>query len=574
MSGLFDDKPIMPVIAEVVPGTDPQLPNNGERKRRHYIEEIWDPDIYDRKDAYKYVVPREGELVDDVKMHMTYEVTHVDFQGKRYKSTLVPWLIYDDNNDQGDGNLIFGLPGGFNQGERVMAVDYSVRPNRAVIDGRIVCPNAAYGLVYEGNVVGDLGKVISAMYNSSTVMETNHVPVTLAVVKDYTNRVIMTTDPFSVVLNAEELPDGSRATLVFFDVNGNYIPPVYRLGVQHSAYLKHHQVGKKYVKGIELICPWFTNSNETDLIYLPFNVALQSVEFRALVHFSDGSSTEHVVDGRKMSLYGLAEHKPTTPGQESSIVLSYSFDDSEEVYLATPGAPKHMSKSYRIQTIPVNGSYSPRIYTYPVWDKTAYKLRHYLYDLNRNFAIDVTAFVKLNDKSDVFSPTKYGIEQNMIFNLTLRDANPTFSTWIHVQHTTITLFKDINGPGRRWDVRHSYTKPAYTAIPVKVVNSGVNTTVNLTAGFATQKEWLAGLYSAIEPLYDLTTEEFPPTPTHFEICDLTNQRFRFPIGNWNKANKIAVELPIGNTLFIRWFNVLQNGTELQLGITGVVADNS
>lgn len=572
---MFDNNPRTPVKSGVFPGNTPQIPNAAERKVVRYLDEIFDPDIHNPDDIAKYVIPQEGEIVVDVVNKRFLEVSHVDKHGT-WKSTFVPWEIVAEEGDS-EYQLFPKHEYGFLQGELALFIDYTVRPPVARVDANAVAPDAAYAILYKGNNIGEAGQVISAQYAGVELIN-EKIPVSPVVYDNLENKTIMGADSFSVNVNEADMPNGTRATLVYFDVNNRPIPPTYSLATQHCGYLRDHQLTKRYVKSIELISPWFTNSSTPNTLYIPINLALKTVEFRAKVHYSDGTSSEELpvnsYNGNNgFTLNGLNQYKPTTPGQTSNaLVLSYAFKESEQAYIVQAGAPRHISERFTIVATPAEGAYSPRIYSYPYWDvNSGWKLKHYLTDLERKYCRDVTAMVTLNEASPAFDGRKYGEEQNLIFNLNMRDVAANYEPWSFVQETSITLYNDATAEGRKWDVRHSYGKPPFVSMTVEFAPQTGGTVKARFANIATVDEFVAKGYLAFEPLLDPRTEVNAPNPTHFDILRTNNtSRTGIPIGEFNKLPIDSLSLVHGEGVYIRWVHREPNGNELQLGVSAAV----
>lgn len=572
---MFDNKPTTEAVGAVA-ALAISTTNSGERKSFHYIENIFDPDKHPIEDLTKYVVPQELELVFDVPNGMIYYVSKVDWQAT-LKSSLVPWPIVNINSSGTiEQDTIFGNRGGLLNGEALLAIDFSVRPPVARVDATVMRPGAAYALVYKGTDPSGNGKVISATYDNSQNLLNNRVPCKLAEIVDRTNSSIMTTGSFSVTENELALSDGVRCTLAFYDQGGNFIPPEQPLVVQHCAYMKDHQIGTRYIESVELISPWFTNTGEPETLMVPINVNLLSVELRARVNYSGGGSEDYPVNGTKFNLYGINEYRPTWVGQRSEIALVYKLATDEQFLLAKPGNPEFEPRIYTIQADAVKGAYSPRIYTYPQWDTATgrYKLVHFLYDLDRKTRLDVTAYVKLSDSSPAFIPTLYGTLQELSFVLNLRDVNTTYQSVTFKQHIGVVLYKDINGPGKRWDVTYASGMPYFGGKVATATNKSTATTFNLSVnnGFSAYDKWLEGMYYAVLPSFNSRIETKAPPPTHFDLMDETGRKWRFPVASWNKDNLIGVEMQKGKTFYISWLIVNANGSELQLGITGVTVE--
>ncbi|QDH47035.1 virion structural protein [Aeromonas phage LAh10] len=559
----------------VVPGNKPSIGNNDGRKAVHYIEQIFDPDIHPIELMSKYIVPEEGELVVDMPNHVFYEVEHVD-RHATWKTTLGPWNPIPEASGN-DYTLFPKHEYGFLQGEMALMIDYSVRPPVARVDANCVAPNAAYAHLYNGDVFQDTD-IISATYSGVDFID-NKIPVSPVVLDNFENLTIMGANTFSVQRSDKELPNGSRCSLIFKDQAGRPIPPIYPLAVQHCSHLRDHELGTRYVKSIELISPWFTNTSNPKTLFIRINVLLKTVEFRARVHYSDGTSSDPVpvntFNGNNgFKLLGLDQWKPTVPGQSSdSLVLTYAFAEHEQAYMAQPGQPRHMSEKYTIVAVPGEGTYTPRIYSYPYWDNmNGWKLKHFLTDLDRKYCRDVTDIVTLNESSPAFDGRKYGEEQNLIFNLNMRDVSASYEPWSFMQHTSPTLYNDATAEGRKWDVRHSRGKPPFVSMTVEYIAQAGGGVKAKFAGIANDKEFLDKGYWAFDPLMDPLTEIKAPTPTHFDLVRVNGSvRTGIPIAGWKELPIDAFSLTPGEGLFIRWVRRESDGNELQLGVSAAVS---
>lgn len=572
---MFDNKPIPPGTGSpVVPGNTPQRPNEGDLKRVWYIDQIFDPDIHPVEDMSKYIVPYEGELVHDVPNKRMLEVKHVD-KYATWKTTFANYFLLPEKSDS-DYDLFPQHEYGFLQGELALAIDYSERPPVARVDSNAVAPDAAYALLYKGAIISEKGQIISASYTGQDFID-NKITVSPVVMDNLENKTIVGCNSFSVQLNKDELKNGTRCTLVYYDVAGRPIPPTYPVVVQQCAYLRDHQLSKRYVKSIELASPWFTNSTKPNTLFIPINLPLKQVEFRAKVHYSDGAVEEQPVNSfngtNGFTLHGIDQYKPTTPGQISdAVVLTYVFKEHEQALIAQPGQPRHMSEVYEIVATPSKGAYSPRIYTYPYWDGAAgWKLKHFLTDLERKYCRDVTDIVVLNEASPVFEGLKYGEEQNLIFNLNMRDVSAVYEPWAFVQHTTITLYNGATSVGRKWDVRHSYSRPAFANMTIDFWDETGGVTKAAFADVTTVDEFLDKGYWAFEPMMDPRAEVKAPAPTHFDIVRVNGTaQTAIPIASFKDLPIAAMALNGGEGLYLRWTRRDETGAELQLGVSAGV----
>jgi len=564
---MFDKLPNSSTVSGAVAALVANSRNKGERMGPYYLRDIFNPDVHPIDDLHKYVVPLEEELVYDPPGFRTFMVTHVDWQAT-LRSTMILWHSEDVGDGTTDQDWIFGPRNGPGLGEALLSIDFSVRPNVARIDSTIMRPGAAYALLFLGdNIDKDGGgKIISAQYSSSGALLKNQVPTVLAAINGYTNANIMTTGQFSVTENEQSLSNGRRCTLCFYDQGGEFIPSAQPVMVQHSAYMRDHRIGIRYIEEVELLSPWFTNIGDPNLA---------SIELRAVIHYSDGGVSEpEPVNGGRFTLHGLEEYRPKAPGQTAKVNLTLALDENEQLLIADPGSPNHKSRIYTFQAGAVKGAYSPKIYTYPQWSAVlgGYRLQHFLYDLDRKTFVEVTDQVTIGDTSPPWREKSYGVAQSMVFNLNLKDVAQTYESLTFVQHTEIVLLKDINGPGTRWTVNYAYGKPTYQAGVLVASNNGTSTTFNLTNGAANQAAWLDRLYWKVDPSYDVWDEEIAPTPTHFELVHEDSRRWQFSVADWNKNNLFPIEFQKGKTWYINWLYKEADGTTFQLAATGVTVE--
>lgn len=559
--------PPVPSNAEwAVPGAGPQLPGPNDVGRFLYMHQVWDPDRYDKKDAYKYKVPFEGEVVFDNVTDIFYKCIKVDKENLLKPTFKIINAFKDNDNDGHDYDRdIFGIEAGF-QGEAILGVDYTVRPNRARVDAEVVCPAAAYALVYKGTTVTP-ENIISAVYSSSGIMMTKELPLELAGISILDNKNIMTTLPFSVTLNAEELPPGAKATLVWYDREGNPIARPVILNVQHTAVLHDHNIGRRYVERIELAAPWFTNSTKPDTMNIPINVQLETVAFYAIVHYSDGTHQEYPIDGKKIQLKGIREHTPSAPTQTSALTLVYWFDKDEAAYEADSGIGDSKRKNYTIVCEPFKGAYSPKLYFTPQFDGRVWGMRSFLTDLDRQFAIEATDKMWLNESSPAFRPTSYGVEQNLIYNVRLSDLSPDFTPMIFKMHVTVVLKKPTE-KGSKWSVRYSYLGATYDDPTFKATQHVEGTRLDISAGAETVEDWLTKMYVALDPSYNPEREKAAPMPNAFELIDSTGRVWPFELIHWNQRLRFDKTFADGETLIIRWYKVDESGSKALLAVGG------
>lgn len=572
---IFDTYPVAANPGTVVPGTLPSRPNEYTFKRDWYIDQIYDPDIHNVEDVWaKYVVPYEGELVKDIANKLLYVVSHVDTS--TWKSTLVPFAFVSNGGDQSEYPLFPQHEYGMLQGELPLLIDYSVSPPFARASAVAYAANPSYALLFEGSSILDGQKPISAVYaNQDLVTDKIGVATVMPAGFNVEQDILKCTTPFSVTLPKEQLKNGTRTTLVYYDENKNPICS-YSLMTQHSEYMRDRRLSRRFVKDIELVAPWFTNSSTPNTLYIPVNLTLSSVEFTARVHYSDGDIETYPVNGYDnisgFTLHGLNRYKPVTPNQKGTLVLTYFFKEGEEAYIADPGTPNHKSEEYTIVGVPSNGAYTPRLYTYPYWTAlSGWRLKHYLCDLTRNFVTDVTQYVRVNSGSPAFSGNAYGVEQPMIFNLTLSDVNASYSNWTFTQQAVIILYNDGTSALRKWSVGHSTTDAPFQNLEVLYIpDTNAGQTAKFGGGYETVDAFLAAAYTAMTPSYDPLREEKAPTPTHMALYRENGAKITVPVADYDKLALDEWTVINAETFYIAWINRDSSGNDYQLGVSAAI----
>lgn len=572
MSSIFDGYPNPATPGTVTPGTMPKRPSEYSFKRDWYIEQVYDPDIHQVTDVWtKYIVPYEGELVKDIPNKKLYVVSHVDVS--TWKSTLVPFEFEASKGEDDAYPLYPDHEYGMLNAEFPLFIDYSILPPVARVSSMAYMSNPSYALLYNGGFNKE--NIISAIYANKDLVQ-NEIPVVTVMPAGFNveQDIIKCADTFSVILPKEKLKNGTRCHLVYYDQNGLAMSPMYTVMVQHSEYLRDHKLSNRFVKSIELMAPWFTNSGTPQTLYIPVNVALTSVIFFAKINYSDGTSEMKPVnsyDGISgFTIHGTEGFKPTTPNQKGGLVLTYKFQPGEEALIAQPGQPDHMSVSYDLVAVASDGAYSPRIYTYPYWSASGYKLKHFLGDLTRKFMLDITQFVKLNNISPAFSGTAYGVEQGLTFNLTLSDVSPSYNNWSFAQDMTITLYNEGTSALRKWDVIHSTSVPAFQNLEILFIPQVNGTQQAKFNGFTSLDAFLKAGYYAIDPSLNTLREEKPLVPTHMRLIRETGESLTLPVGSFNNLAMNQFTMNNAETYFIAWVNRDAAGVELELGLSAAI----
>lgn len=535
-------------------------PNEGFRT--WHIREIYTPGM----DAGH--VPNVDDLVIDWQEGF-YRVVDVD--NTTGISQLTKWNLPRENESASNDDILLGSgPGTITESYRVY-LDDSVTPHTLAVDGRlhIYTTTARSAKIFRGNEVGERGKVISAMYDQSGNFMGEDIPLELVAMPEGDNRAIRAP---AVGYTNTKMKDGEVVSLVVYDDAGEPIS-VNRLLVKNTAYIRTTDASMRYIVDVSVETPFLSASDPNNIEY-PINMPVANLNLMGVVTYSDGSQRRLAVDGTKFSMYGLDNYIATIQGQKIPLVLTYRLGPDEYNYISEPTPERTISKRYTATTLKADGAYSVKLFAYPVWQSelTGYRMEYFLYTLEREDLYNVTNLVQMTSDSRSFDPLLYGTKQKISVAVDLKNVDPRFAAYRHVQTFEITLrHRGDDQHGYNWTVGFSPNQePPYgehAQAFAQMVNTG-NWKLDVSAGCTTVEEWLDTVFYRTQPLYDPVTETQAPAPNFFVLV-VGSHRIEVPLSMWNKVMTVH-EMPAQGGLV--YLEFLRRGavTDLQLGVSGMI----
>lgn len=557
-------------------GIDGVVPiyNPNERWQYWNFDEIfWGPD---QPGTGKYV-PKVKDWIKQTQTRLDYEVESVD------PTTCIPTITgvsapVTTGGVTPDDVLLGAGPGTIRDTFRCY-IDQRQLPHALSVERRFHVPgeDAVYAMIFEGTDLTVNPKIISSFFDTQGNLLGQKVPLVL-VAYDNSQGTNIAVKSIPTCWTTEPLATGSVVTVVAYSTL-DIVVSIWTFIVQNSGFIPSPNLAAKYVTDISLDSPFMSTSDAT-LIQYPINVPLGGLNLMGTVHYSDGSTLQMPVDGTKFSVEGLDAYITTIIGQQAPIVLTYTLSSDEICYDTQVNNNRTISKDYRAQTEQVDGSYSVKLYGYPVWvdSITGYRLEWYLANLERTAIFHATPYVKINANTGAWQPLAYGINQNLSVTVDLADINPSLGHYLHTQTVSFVLMaagtdRSSNG---NWTVAFD---PGQSP-PFGVQNAALTTFVSqntwkvkVDLGEATQASWLNRLYANTRPLFNPSTEAAAPTPTHFAFV-FNDQTLEFPIGEWNVEHVISHSVLNSDTLFIQFFQrTPDNDIELSMAAMPVYQQN-
>jgi len=513
-------------------------------------------------------VPNPNDLVFDPAQGFMV-VTEVD--RSTGLSVLDPWNPPKTDEENNDMNVLIGVGPGYVSESYRMFVDQSVTPHSMTPDSRLHYYGSMvdhYKVFLGSDISQEYGQVVSTFYDPSGNFLGTSVPMETITTGDSSQDTIKAPAPGYTV---ENLKDGELVMVVAYAMNGRPVSSA-KLLVKNTEAIRRSDSSKRYVKAVSIDTP-FISAADPQTIEFPMNVTVESLPMTGLVHYSDGSTHRLPIDGGKFSLYGLNNYIATVIGQEFPMVLAYNLAQDEISYDLEPTANRRLTVAYRAKTAPTDGSYSVKLYVYPVWvdDNVGYRLEYWLYNLDRQTFYNATPYIEMGVNSAPLRPKEYGVLQTLTVALDLNRLDGVFAPYRHVQTFQVALMAAGNAERPDWSVHFRPDQRSEYGRGLRAPMEYVNTNywrLNLTNGEPSLPLWLNTMYRNIEPLFHPDLEIEAPDPTHFKLKFLHNA-YEYPVADWDKTHVVNNDLGHGELLYIEWIR-RNYDTDLQLGISAVV----
>lgn len=478
-------------------------------------------------------------------------------------TTLVPTLksivpvINPGDIDTTD--LLYGVGPGTDSDTYRCYIDKSVLPYKLVVDQRLYINSVLtkYVKIFQGSKLNGTDKVISAFYDASGNFLGDNVPLELAAMPNGQNYAVKSVQP---CYTKAELADGDKVTVVAYADDGGVVS-TRQLLVQNTAFIRSTDASLKYVTAITLESPFISDADPNTLQY-PLNVPLSGFNLFGVVHYSDGSKLRMPVDGTKFKVMGFEHYVATVVGQKFTFTLKYTLSPNEIVYSAQTGTPdgeRFKTETYTAITQNQDGAYTVKLFAAPVFDTVAnqYRLDWYLYNLDRNVAINVTPYVRYATNTPGFQPAAYGINQQLQVNLNLNDVNGAYKKWVFTQTLGIVLYRQATDQtGDPWAIWYDPAQePPYGKdlhAKVQFVNQNLKY-VDISLGLTDQAAWLAKILPASRPLFDPASEPTYPAPNMFSFVMSDGTEVEFPLTQWQQQNIVSGNVPNAGTLYVKFF---------------------
>lgn len=488
-------------------------------------------------------------------------------------STLDPYSFTDLNGGVLAEDILLSTgPNRISESFRIY-INNNVTPQTLAFDHYLYFngSNGHHVKVFKGVDIGPTGHVISGIFNTSNVLISEDIPVENIIIPGTTNLAAKA----PIVANSiEPLQDGEVVTCVLYSATG-VVLSVSRLVVNVTDFVHVADLGKKYVIGIELLSPYLSVT-DSELLEYPVNMLVQSASLQGKVTYSDASTLTLPIDGARFQLLGVDRYVSTQAGNNADLVLVYNLQPNEYGYgVSAPLPERSLSRVYRVTSIVADGAYTVKLFVVPKWDTATSKwvLKYYLYDLDRDTKLDVTAFVTTVTNSPVFNGSLLNAWQRLTVVINLSDADPGYLSYRYIQTFDIQL-----KAGGTNTVADEYYLLDY--VPGITVGSGLVATsspdlndpllkrLDISQNLTNTQDWLERVYYPIRTLIIPNVETVPLVPTHVIVRVGDSWMRELTLAEAVQKLEAVTASIIPGTL-VRLEFIKRTTVDLELGVLGI-----
>lgn len=383
--------------------------------------------------------------------------------------------------------------------------------------------NAAYVKVFRGTDITESAAVVSAIFDSAGNKVSENIPLTAI---NQPNEVNLTRKAPTSAWCIDNLPQYETVTAVVYAQDGSVIDAV-TATVMLGNMVASLDRTKVQVRAVELVSE-FLSLSDSRLLEYPVGMTVTSDAMRARVLYDNGEIVEMPIDGNKIQLHGLNDFISSESGRSSALLLTYRLDDGEVAEgTSVPTPDRRISETYRARAVTTDSDiiYNVKMFVIPQWvsgTQPRWRLRYFLYTLERKDVYEVTDKVTMGAASPTFNGVSYGTAQKLIATVNLAEVSNRFRYSRHVQPFTITLAS----PGSS-NIATSYWNISYDQADLNYgqgrkanfadETSGGTKRLRIDNNFTVLAEWLESMYRTLLPIYNTTAESRAPAPTHVRI---------------------------------------------------------
>lgn len=513
-------------------------------------------------------VARVNDYLENVFTHETFQVKSLD---ERFVPTYEP--IVRNANSLSQKDMLTALGTSFGVSDHKITIDTSVYPHRLDVSPflHILSVEARYAKIVQGSIRGD-HRVVGFLQSPSGALVDDKIPLDLVkeVSGGVTNYQVKTVQ---VCYTNIKVKNGDTLGVALYSAAGNFLSET-QLVVVDSGFMRDGTAPQDFIDSVYIESPYLSPDNPFEL-QLPLNWNNSSLNMVGVVSYQSGKKVRLPIDNNKFKLEGMNQLLSSIPGQRCDMTLRYALDRSENTLCQMSAFSNSIPRPYRCIVTKANNSYSVKLYIFPVWDKvtSSYRLKYYIFNLERNLFTEVTSSVRHVTGTPMFDGNLTGATQRLQVSLNLRDVVGTFKPFVHTQAFEVSLYGTPDEFEAPWTVRQTNLDPKPFGTGLFAKRSFDTTTLNISCGIKDFDEWKRRLIKESYPLLsDPRDVDSYPEPTHFTIMDASGFQREFHVEEWDQ------DLSFGTAKEKESINILWTyknvGQELHVSMSSLIVVQS
>lgn len=493
------------------------------------------------------IVPALESIVIDGNVLYTVAAVSSD-----YETTLQPIELSDETGG-------YGLASVISYGNDVFRAYYDTRtlPYRLTVDRRCLIYGGApsfYTLTRYPNTTNAI--VISQYFSTTGVYTSSNIPM----LEISSGSGMWWCQPCQI---PQTLTDNEELLLTVYNETGATIATVTVFAKQsdivNDTLLYQPRIVDLQVRASQMDtagnCYLFEKQDPGDL------------EITGLLVYDNGSTRPILVDDAQTWLFGIEDLIASYAGLTQSAMIKYFLASNEtgvqssSTESAVTITSTAISREFTVKVYPNKIGTPVKVTVIPEWDAntSTYTLQYFLYTTARSAAVRVTPNVTITGGS--YDGGNFTTVQSFSFSLDLNQVDPSTYTMptIYAQNCVIKLqpvsalvkftLQDALSSQYVYGQDNSSTRR-----PMIVYDTTLTQYFIPSSVFMTEEAVLQSFYFNASPPYDPTSENAPPTPTHFLIRDA-----------FTGAMLTSAVLPLSN--YTQAFNLLGGSTGDFIGVT-------
>lgn len=483
-------------------------------------------DMFSGNEGNNKIIPKVGDYVIEPESFTVYIVAALDYN--TYLPTLEQTDITAPTSITSISDKISSPTLPVTSNTYRLYYDNNTSPASVSVDARLVVYSnrVYYAKLFKGTNIYDSNSVISVNYDSSGNVAGDYVPV-VSVHFDNTNNFYAKIVPTFNTNYA--LKNGDSVTLVLYNSDSSVVSVQVLTVVEVTGFVQASGP-RKYITGLSLDSPFMSDTVPSTLQY-PVNLDIKNLDLVGVVSYSDATKKYvPVAPGGGFYVYGIEQFNKSELFQPTPLILKYVFGEGEGAVNNVTYTNDAITDKIDLISVPEITSYTFKLYCVPVYvnQNVGYQLAWFVLSLSRNSYFNVTSLINYSSNTN-YNPKNFSYQQNVYASLFAGNVSTSLPQIYISSYTGVFLNDPLGAADYPYVVYQDKVNSPSVGFGLglrAVALDSSYTNLDISQNMTDFNIWLSAVYYNNLPLINTSTEQTPPTPTHFEVYYNPN-----PVGN-------------------------------------------